>query len=374
MQEPVIACPHCRAEFKLTESLAGPLLAEARQRHEREIAQRAEDFRRREVALKRQAEATAAEAQAARDRALAEAQKAQAEFLRRQRALEDEKRAFDLTVEQRIAAEAAGIRAAARKEADDAALAKVGEKETVIRSMQRQIEELKRKAEQGSQQVQGEAQELMLEETLRSRFPLDRIEPVGKGRSGGDIVQHVLAPSGQVCGAILWESKQTKVWSDTWLPKLRADQRTVKADIALMVSRALPKDMEASFDLREGVWVAEPRCAIPVAVSLRETLIALHAARQAGEGIKSKAVLTYDYLTGPRFRQRLEAIIEQFNEMQSDLGREKRALQKLWAKREAQIDAVLGATAGLYGDLQGIAGQRFPEIGALDLMRLDSEP
>ena len=150
-------------------------------------------------------------------------------------------------------------------------------------SMQRQIEELKRKAEQGSQQLQGEAQELELETTLRQKFPFDLIEPVGKGEFGGDLVHRVAGPSGQVCGTILWEAKRTKTWSDGWLAKLRDDKRTAKADLALIVSHALPKGLE-HFDHIEGVWVTSPKCVIPVAVALRQSLIELGAARTAGRG------------------------------------------------------------------------------------------
>ena len=149
--------------------------------------------------------------------------------------------------------------------------------------MQRQIEELRRKAEQGSQQLQGEAQELELEASLRARFPRDLIEPVPKGEFGGDVLQRVIGPLDQPCGTILWESKRTKNWSDGWLAKLRDDQRKAKADIALIVSSALPKGVH-TFDQIDGVWVTDARCAVPVAIALRQSLIELAAARQAREG------------------------------------------------------------------------------------------
>jgi TPR repeat protein len=166
--------------------------------------------------------------------------------------------------------------------------------------MQRQIEELRRKAEQGSQQLQGEAQELELESLLRIKFARDTIDPVPKGEFGGDVLHRVIGPLGQLCGTILWESKRTKNWSDGWLPKLRDDQRAAKAEIALLVTQVLPKGVEA-FDFIDGVWVTESRCAIPVAIALRQSLVELATARQAGEGQKTKMELVYQYLTGPRF-------------------------------------------------------------------------
>ena len=219
--------------------------------------------------------------------------------------------------------------------------------------MQQQIEDLKKRAEQGSQQVQGEVQELELEAILRQKFPHDAIEAVPKGEFGGDLLQRVFTNVGQECGTILWEAKRTRNWSDGWLTKLRDDQRAAKADVALIVSHALPKGTQ-SFDLVDGIWVAEPRCAIPVAIAVRQTLIQVAGTRVAGEGQQTKTEMVYNYLIGPRFRHRVEAIVERFTEMQADLDRERKAMTRLWAKREGQIRGVVEATVGMYGDLQGI--------------------
>jgi hypothetical protein len=304
---------------------------------------------------------------------LAEAQQTQVDLLRKQRELDDARRELDLTIEKRIQEGLEAVREKGRKDAEQILQLKVREKEEQISSMQRQIDELKRKAEQGSQQLQGEAQELQLEELLRSRFPRDTIEPVAKGDFGGDLLHHVFGPSGQPCGTLLWETKRTKNWSDGWLPKLRDDQREAKADIALIVSHTLPKEMNGSFDLIDGVWVTEPQCAIPVAVALRESLIALAAARQARVGQLTKMEMIYQYLTSPRFRHRVEAIIEKATEMQVDLDRERKAMTRLWAKREEQIRGVIESMAGMYGDLQGIAGKSLREIEGLQIESLQLE-
>lgn len=417
MTEPTIICPQCKTEIKLTESLAAPLIESVRLEYEQRLAKKDTDVAKREAALREREEAlikeretiedqvtdrlrqerakiAAEEAKKAklalitdleektqtiadleevlkqRDEKLAEAQKAQVELIRSQRELDDAKREFELTVEKRVQEELDATREQARKEAEESLKLKVLEKEQTITSMQKQIEELKRKAEQGSQQLQGEVQELELEALLTARFPTDTILPVPKGEFGGDVMHTVVGPLGQVCGTILWESKRTKNWSDGWLPKLRDDQRAAKAEIAVIVSQALPKQVDA-FDLVDGVWVAHPRAALPVALSLRHTLIEVSLARHASEGQQTKMEMVYQYLTGPRFRQRVQAIAEAFSSMQEDLAKEKRAIMKQWAKREEQIDRVIQATVGMYGDLQGIAGKTLQEIEGLSLPSLE---
>jgi hypothetical protein len=248
---------------------------------------------------------------------------------------------------------------------------KVSEKEEQISSMQRQIEDLRRKAEQGSQQLQGEVLELQLESMLAARFPMDVQEPVAKGEFGGDLLHRVVGPVGQPCGSILWETKRTKNWSDGWLVKLRTDQRAAKAELSILISDALPKGIE-SFDCVDGVWVAHPRYVVPLAVALRQSLIDIAASRVAREGQETKMELVYNYLTGSNFRHRIEAIVERFTEMQDDLNRERKATVRMWSKREAQIQGVIDTTSGMYGDLQGIAGRAMLEIPSLELPLLES--
>ena len=392
MAEPTIVCPNCKTEIKLTESLAAPLLEATRRDFEKRLKQKdtdlaeklkeeekriaADEARKAKLALsaeleqKTRAVADLEKTLTENNAKLAEAQKAQADLLRKQRELDTKIREADLSVEKRVQEGLAATREQARKEVEGELKLKVAEKEQTISSMQKQIEELKRKAEQGSQQLQGEVMELELEGLLRARFPRDTIEPVPKGVHGGDVLHHVLGPVGQACGTILWESKRTKNWSDGWLVKLREDQREAKAEVAILSSVALPKDVD-SFELVEGVWVTHPRVAIPLATALRQSLIDLATARQAGEGQQTKTEMVYQYLTGPRFRHRVQAIVEAFSSMQEDLDKEKRAITKQWAKREEQIDNVMQATVGMYGDLQGIAGKTLHEIEGLNLRALE---
>jgi hypothetical protein len=421
MAEPTVVCPQCKTEIKLTESLAAPLLESVRRDYEQRLMQKETDMAKREQALTERAQSlekakatidqqvtqklqlerariAAEEGQKAKlavgndleqkvkeintlqeilkqnNAKLAEAQKAQAELIRKQRELDDAKRELDLTVEKRVQADLSAERDKAKKEAEEELKLKVMEKDQTISAMQKQIEDLKRRAEQGSQQLQGEVQELELEALLAAKFPRDTIQPVPKGEFGGDVLQSVIGPLNQVCGTILWESKRTKNWSDGWLPKLREDQRAAKAEIAVIISQALPKDVE-TFGFVDGVWVADPKVALPVALSLRQTLIEVASARQASEGQQTKMEMVYGYLTGPRFRQRVQAIVEAFSSMKEDLDREKKAITRQWAKREEQIDRVMQATVGMYGDLQGIAGRTLQEIEGLEFQgMLDFKP
>jgi len=263
------------------------------------------------------------------------------------------------------------VESKARERVHDETRLKMAEKDKLIADAQKQVEEMRRKIEQGSQQLQGEVQELELESILRAKFPLDTIEPVPKGEFGGDAIHRVVGPTGALCGTILWESKRVKSWSYGWLSKLREDQRAARADFAVVVTQALPKGLE-TFDLIDGVWVSSFKCALPVALALRHSLMELATARQSGEGQQTKMELVYQYLTGPRFRHRVHAIVDKFTEMQADLDRERKAMTRLWAKRQEQIHGVIAATAGMYGDLQGIAGKNLHEIEGLDLNLLDA--
>ncbi|NBT12386.1 MAG: DUF2130 domain-containing protein [Planctomycetia bacterium] len=378
--DPTITCPHCKGDVRLTESLAAPLVEATRAQYEAKLqAERAAiakaEAEKARLSLKADLDRQARDLAdlkgviADRDAKLADAQKAQAEAIRKQRELDDAKRELDLSVEKKVQESLATARAQAKQEAESDLKLKMSEKEQTILAMQKQIEDLKRRAEQGSQQLQGEVQELELEGVLKHTFPGDVFTPVAKGEFGGDVVQAVARGEGLLCGTILWESKRTKNWSDGWLVKLRDDQRAAKADLAVIVSQALPKGIE-TFGHVDGVWVTSTRTFLPLAVALRHTLLELALARQAGEGQQTKMELVYQYLTGPRFRQRVTAIMEKFEEMSADLVKERATMTKLWARREMQIQAVLTATAGMYGDLQGIAGQAIETIEALDISRI----
>ena len=418
--DPTLVCPHCKNNVRLTESLAAPLLASARAEFQQQLeVKEAEIARREEIARtfeKKMADdrralddiirqktreqlavertrisqeekekarvASSFELEAAqrkiheahllladREAKLTQAQNAEADFIKKQGELDTQKRELELTIQRRLHDERAEILSQAKKQAEDGLKLTVSEKDQMIASLKSKIDDLQRKVEQGSQQFQGEVLEVELESLLRQKFPIDSIEPVAKGEFGGDVLQRVTGSAGQKCGTILWETKRTKTWSDGWLVKLRHDQRNAKAEIAVIVSQSLPKGVD-HFDLIDGVWVVSVQTMIPVAMALRQTLLQLHRARMSAEGQQTKTELVYEYLTGPRFRQRVEAMLEAVSSMRSDLHQERQAITRLWAKRETQIDHMMAAAGGMWGDFQGIAGRSLPELQALELEQL----
>jgi hypothetical protein len=292
------------------------------------------------------------------------AQEQEAEFLRQKRALEDERRELKLQVERQVQQELESVRRLAQQQVEEEMRLQVKDKDDAIQGLRRQIDELKRKAEQGSQQAQGEVLEIQAEQQLRTRFPMDEIQPVPKGEFGGDLLHTVKDASGQPCGRILWEFKRTRNWSDGWLPKLRGDQRAAGAELAVLVTQALPRDVTL-FDQIDGIWVSSLGCTLPVAVALRQAVIELARARRASEGEQTKAQEVYSYLTGPQFRHRVETIAEKFTDMRADLDAERKFMERQWAKREKQLELVLKASEGINGDLQAIAGRTVDAIDAL---------
>jgi hypothetical protein len=441
ISDPEISCPQCQSKIRLTESLAGPILAatradyedrlqkqsqvlqheraaiqgqqtkldEARAELEKEIASRLEIERanlreqqsklahaqanlEEQVIARLQVERSFLVAQeqkrvrstmdfefaqmkgqlgdlqgllAERELKLTEAQKQQAKYLEKERELADQKRELEVTIEKRVQVGSDAIRAKAKSETELAERLKVVEKEEIIASMQRQIEELKRRAEQGSQQLQGEALELDFETQIAYRFPHDRLEAVAKGELGADIVQYVMSADGRPLGKIIWELKRTRNWSDSWLGKLRDDQRNITAELAIIVSAALPKDIE-TIGFVDGIHVVHPNAAFALATILRQSLAEVARVKVLAEGQSTKVEQIYAYLTGAKFKHRVDAIVENFRAEQDALNKERKFMNRQWAKREQQLLQVLEASTGMYGDLQGIAGTSMLSIAALE--------
>ncbi|HPD57613.1 MAG TPA: DUF2130 domain-containing protein [Smithellaceae bacterium] len=284
---------------------------------------------------------------------------------RKVRDLEEQKKNVDLEIARKMDEEREKIRSSAMGQVAESHRLKDLEKDKQMEDMRKTIDDLKRKAEQGSMQTQGEVLELDLEASLKARFPYDNIEPVSKGMRGADVIQKVLNPAGQDCGSIVWETKRTKAWSDGWIEKLKSDQREVNAEIAVIVTEALPKGMQ-QFGQMEGVWITSPVLSGSIAAVLRESLIKINLAILSSVNKGEKMEILYDYFSGSQFRQKIEAVVEAFSTMKNDLDKEKRAITKSWSKREKQIEKVILNTAGLYGDMQGIIGASLPEISMLD--------
>ena len=420
--DPLITCPNCGYDVKLTESLAAPMIADMRKADAEKLRVRDEAFATREARLKDAVEAleagradmnaVVAQKMAAQRKAIQEAEQAKAqqaamreitaqknevnqlqtllkdsdakveaaqkkelEVRKKERELVDAQRELELTLEKRVQASLGAAQTKARAEAEAALGLRVIEKQEKIESMARTIEDLNRKMAQGSQQSQGEALEVALETRLAQKFIYDRIDPVKKGESGADTLQTVINPMGAECGRILWETKRTKNWNAEWLVKLRGDQRAAKAEIAVLVSASLPAGV-ASFSFIDGVWVVGIAYFEALAGVLRQGLIDVQGVKRSQQGQQTKTEKVYDYLTGPQFRQRVEAIVENFTAMQADLNRERKAMTRLWAKREKQIQGVIDSTVGMHGELQGIAGEEaMQEIDGLesDLLLLEDD-
>ncbi len=370
MTKETIKCPKCGAEIELTEAISRDIEIRLKERYEKEIGKIQKSLE--EKAKKEAQELVNLQISdlkgqlEEKTKNLKEAQKQELELRKRQRELEEKEEKLELELSRKIDAERQKIIEKASKEFEEKHQLKDAEKDKQLNDMKKQIDELKRKAEQGSQQMQGEVLELELEKSLNDEFPFDDIEPVAKGTRGGDIIQTVKTQSGRACGKILWETKRTKNWSDSWIQKLKDDQREVKADLAILASESLPKGFH-HFRQISGVWVTDILSAVSLALALRVVLIQVARERAVQVGKKEKMEVAYNYLTGPEFKNRVEAIVESFTAMKEDLEAEKRATQKIWAKREKQIERVISNTAGLHGDLQEIAGASLPTIKMLEL-------
>jgi hypothetical protein len=400
-----IKCPECGAVIPITETLHHQLAEQAKAELRQQITQERKALTEKERQLKkREASLASAEQnieerlqkrleaekaklrQAALDKArgelaveladlradaaekatkLKEAQEAELKLRKEKRDLEEAKRNLQLEVTRTLDQERERIREEATQAALEEHRLKDAEKDKKLQDIQRVNEELRRKLEQGSQQTQGEVLELQLEEILRANYPMDDIEPVPKGMRGADVIQTVRAKSGLLSGSIIWESKRTKAWSDAWIAKLKDDQRMARADVAVIVTEALPKDLDG-FGLRDGIWIAHPRLVLGLATALRVTLSEVAFAKRASASKNETVEAVFQYLTGSEFRQRVETIVTAFVDLRKELDEEKRIAIRRWNKREKQIERVIANTSGMYGDLQGLIGGSMQSIPSLE--------
>lgn len=239
-----------------------------------------------------------------------------------------------------------------------------------IEDAQRSNEDLRRKLEQGSQQLQGEVLELELEHMLETAFFHDLIEEVKKGQRGADVVQTVRTPMGQSCGKIIWEAKRAENWSDKWLHKVKDDQQAANADIAVIVTTVMPKGITDSFCRMGDVWVVSPQVMRPVAETLRVILLEAQRLKLVNTGRNEKMEQLYNYLSSAQFAQKVRTMLEGFESMRADLESEKRAMQRIWAKRQTQIERVTSSMVNVVGELQAIAQEQLPQLNSM--MELDA--
>ena len=405
MTEQTIKCPHCGKDIPLTEALTHQIQEKVRNELEIELREKEQNLEGRERELLKRIKAvensqktveeevvkrveaekeklTQEAKQKAEEKLSLElkdlqeqikeknkeievAQKKELELRKRQREIEGREKSLELEMTRKIDEERKKIEEETTRKTIEEQRLKFLEKEKTIEDLKKQIGELKRRAEQGSQQLQGEVQELDLETFLKEHFIFHAIQPVPKGVRGADVLQKVYTKKETPCGIILWETKRTKNWVEGWITKLKEDQREAKADIAAIVSDILPKDI-SNFGFRNGVWITNRSSLLGLAFALRTTLTQVAFTKLAAEGKDEKIELLFRYLTGPEFRQRVEAMIETFIAMKQELDKEKRTTMARWGKQEKQIERVIAITSGMHGDLKGLIGTSMQSIPALE--------
>jgi len=261
-----------------------------------------------------------------------------------------------------------------RKHEEDKNELRFKELQKQLEDQRKLTEEMKRKQEQGSMQLQGEVQELAIEEWLATQFPLDSIEEIKKGARGGDCIQVVNTRTMQNCGTVYYESKRTKDFQPSWIEKFKADIRVKGANIGVLVTEVMPSDMDR-MGLKDGIWICNYDEFKGLCSVLRESIIQISNAISSQENKGDKMHMLYDYLTGNTFRLQVEAIVEGFTQMKVDLESEKRAMQSIWKKREKQIDKVTVNTIDMHASIKGIAGNAIQAVKLLELaeQEIDNE-
>ncbi len=275
----------------------------------------------------------------------------------------------ELEMQKKLATEESKIREEATKSADDKYRLKLAENEKKLLDTQKALDEAQRKAAQGSQQGQGEVLELDIENLLSEAFRDDEIEPIAKGVKGSDIRQTVKSPRGTACGVILWECKSHKNWKDEWLDTIKENLRSAKANIPIIVTNVLPKHIAEDIGNVGGVWVCKPKIAIVLGALLRKSLLDVGLQKAITQNRDTKADALFNFVTSHEFVQQVEAMIETYQEMREQVGRERTAYEKFWSQREKQAERLLSGTANIIGSMQGQIGHTaMPRIKGLDLL------
>jgi hypothetical protein len=301
-----------------------------------------------------------------KDKKLEESRQAELDLRKEKNQLEEDKKSFEVEKQRQLDEERKNIYEEASKKASEEEQFKLLELKKQLNDVSKVNEELKRKLQQGSQQTQGEVLELELEDLLKKEFPHDEILPVGKGINGADITQKIMDNYGHICGTIVWESKHTKNWTEGWIKKLKYDQRNEKAEIAVIVTTVLPKEIK-TFGLKDGVWITDFVSVVGLALALRSNIIQLNSLKLASVGKNEKMEMLFNYLSGTEFKQKIETIVEAFGTMKEDLEKEKKVYTKMWESRDKQIGRVVESTIGMYGSLEGLMGKSLPKIDVLEL-------
>jgi hypothetical protein len=373
----LLVCPECSHQFSPTDQIYKEIEQQLKKQSQEELnrskaaieakirAQIKEEFGLDLVDLKNQLEE--------KNRKLLEANRNELELRQKTRKLEEKEKELELEVQRKVDSEKVKATEEITRKLNEEFQLKLNEKELQLNSFKKTVDELKRKAHQGSQQLQGEAFEIAIERTLNDKFPYDQISEVKKGKKGADIFQIVMAPNGEEAGAILIESKNTKAWGNDWIAKGKEDQREAKADLLVIVSEVLPPGV-THFGMLDGVWVTDFASLPSLVLALRIHLLELNQARIANIGKGEKMDCLYQYMTETQFKQRIEGIIQGFTMMKTSLEKEKAAMKRIWAQREQCLEMVIGSTSAMYGDVQAIIGSALPKVSYLELESWESLP
>ena len=405
----LIICPKCSHQFEPTDAFREEVQQQLREEAKKWQVRKEEEYRVKESALQQQIQAKDVEmakrlaeektrlqaemretisktiaadfenqlkmlqqSVAANEEKLKEARRKELDFLQQAQAFRIKEQELELSIQRSIMEEREKIKEQIFKEQNERFLIKETEHLLQLKEVTKQlddqkklVDELKRKQEQGSMQLQGEAQELLLEEILRSTFPFDVVEEVGKGVRGADCIQTVRNQFGNECGRIIYESKRTKDFTADWIEKLKKDMRALGADIAVIVTQVLPKDMER-FGEKEGVYICTFTEVRSVALLLRNSILKLADIRKSQENKGEKMVMLYDYLIGNEFSEQWKAIREGFMSMKMGIQRERDAMEKLWKVREKQLEKVLLNATHIRGSIEGIAGADAVNLNLLE--------
>jgi len=375
-------CKHCGKDNEISEALTSQIqdeiLAEERRKHQleiKEVMQKSEE----KAAEKAKADyeqtikdlkESAGEEKERSNKFLTELSKLNKKLRELER--KDEERNLEM---QKILVEKEEIiRQESKKKADEENSLEIKSLNKKLEEARKQADEMKRKMQQGSQQTQGEILELEIENLLKENFKFDVIEEVKKGQKGADVKQIVCSNNGTECGLMLWESKNyQEKWSNTWIPKLKKDQREAGAIIGILVSHTFPNNIDTDISLVDGVWVCKPGLIVPLATALRERIYEVAREKAVGHHRGEKVDVLYDYISGNEFRQQIEAIVELYQDMKIQIDKEKRAFDSQWKTREKQLEKYISSMTSICGSVQGIAGQSsIPAFKGLDLLEIES--
>lgn len=375
-----VICPHCKQPVEISEVLRSQieeeLLSKEREEHKKALEMAAKSAE--EKALKKLSDQFELQLKELREDNKAKDERNRelldkiSDQMDQMREIRKEKEEVAIEMKKKLEEEEQKIREEAVKKASEEQHSKLAEKDKQLQDALKEVEDMRRKLQQGSQQTQGEAFELEFENLLQSTFPNDKISPVAKGVRGGDIIQEIWDSKGNYNGKILWELKNTKTWSDLWVDKLRGDKRETKAEEAVVISEVLPKTLTVA-GYYKSIWVTQRSFVITLASTLRAKLIEVYYAKQSVQAKDGKMELMYTYLSGTEFKHRVEAIVEAFTNMQNEIEKEKRYFSNKWSRDEKNIRMVIDNTYGMHGDLKAIIGRMLPQIKGLDAIDFDSK-